>query len=354
MDFFLLGLSVVSLILAIVGYNRAGAAQSNRAIIAQYEPPKKVSVLVGAILIGDRKRSIAAQLVDFSVRRIIRILSPENPGEPYRIELRDRFLAEGGVEEKVLRAMFGGRAKPGALVKVNNRNRQLSSRLAKAQYSAQLAVRTSGFQVAKTTPWRIVNVVVQIVFVIAMVVVQPGLVVFSTLLLIATIVFTATRNTALTERGVDTRDHLLGLKLFISLAEADRMAMLQSPNGALKQGEIFLLTEKLLGWAVLFGYGREWAKILELQARELGESVGTDGSFSGDAGLFTAIYFSEVFDGFAADGTAGEISDDPGDTSSDAGAFDFGDASSGGDFGGDSGGGGDGGGGDGGGGGGGD
>ena len=38
----------------------------------------------------------------------------------------------------------------------------------------------------------------------------------------------------LTEHGREPRDHLEGLRLYIRLAEADRLRVLQSPSGALR------------------------------------------------------------------------------------------------------------------------
>lgn len=349
MSYLLLGLSAAVLVLAVFGFVWAGKTpQSRRAIIAQYAPPSGLSVLSGALVADERRRSIAAQLVDLSVRKAINILAPESPGEPYRVELRDSSAAKGPIEIAVIRAIFGSYARPGTIVRVNNRNAALKQRLMRAQgLTSSLAV-SDGLVAATGNSWRGALVWVQVALVVMLGLWLSGWIVLGFVFGIITLVLSRLRRSALTEKGVEVRDHLAGLKLFISVAEKDRIQMLQSPTGALKQGDLFLLYEKLLGWATLFGMGREWARVLELQAQEIIDSGGyvDTGVFD----TFVLISFASTFDFFADSDASGEISDTAGDTGS---GNDFGDVSSGGffsdggfgDSGGDSGGGGDGGGG---------
>jgi hypothetical protein len=73
----------------------------------------------------------------------------------------------------------------------------------------------------------------------------------------------------LTALGAETRDHLRGLKVFIEWAEADRIRMLQSPQGAERvqvdttdRRVMLRLYEALLPYAVVFGQEKEWAREL--------------------------------------------------------------------------------------------
>lgn len=96
-------------------------------------------------------------------------------------------------------------------------------------------------------------------------------------------------------KGVALRDHLLGLKEYIRLAEADRLRYLQSPQGALRKrvdvddrAQVVHLNEKLLPYAVLFGLEKEWAE-------ELGryyEEQGTEPSWYHRRGAFNAGVFA--------------------------------------------------------------
>ena len=73
-----------------------------------------------------------------------------------------------------------------------------------------------------------------------------------------------------TQAGVELSIYMRGLSEFIRLVEKDRLAFLQSPNGAarakgsLGQGEVLHLYEQVLPWAVLLGLETEWAKVLSL------------------------------------------------------------------------------------------
>ena len=73
----------------------------------------------------------------------------------------------------------------------------------------------------------------------------------------------------LTAAGAEVRDHLKGLKVFIEWAEADRIRMLQSPQGAERVQidsrdvrQMLWLYELLLPYAVVFGQEKQWAKEL--------------------------------------------------------------------------------------------
>jgi uncharacterized membrane protein YgcG len=69
----------------------------------------------------------------------------------------------------------------------------------------------------------------------------------------------------LTDEGLALRRYLLGLKMYISVAEEERLKMLQSPEGAEKSGvnandpgQMVKLYERVLPYAILFGQEKEW------------------------------------------------------------------------------------------------
>jgi len=62
-----------------------------------------------------------------------------------------------------------------------------------------------------------------------------------------------------TEKGLDYSRYLDGLKLYISMAEADRLAFLQSVKGVdTSHAGVVKLYEKLLPYAALFGLEKSW------------------------------------------------------------------------------------------------
>jgi uncharacterized membrane protein YgcG len=73
-----------------------------------------------------------------------------------------------------------------------------------------------------------------------------------------------------TAAGAPIRDQLIGLRDYLELAEADRIRMLQSPDGAERTGPdsaaVLHLYERLLPYAIIWGIEKEWAEVLETQA----------------------------------------------------------------------------------------
>ena len=74
----------------------------------------------------------------------------------------------------------------------------------------------------------------------------------------------------LTAKGAELRDYLLGMRMYLQLAEKDRLRVLQSPEGALRvdiadRGTVVKLHEKLLPYAILWDIEQEWAKELEVE-----------------------------------------------------------------------------------------
>ncbi len=101
---------------------------------------------------------------------------------------------------------------------------------------------------------------------------------------------------ALTEKGSELRDHLEGLREYIRLAEADRLKVLQSPQGADRTPvsiddprEVLKLNEKLLPYAVLFGLEKEWAE--ELSKYYVEESPDW---YAGSTAFNAAVFASSI------------------------------------------------------------
>jgi uncharacterized membrane protein YgcG len=71
----------------------------------------------------------------------------------------------------------------------------------------------------------------------------------------------------LTDKGRELYDYLKGLEMYIKLAEADRIRVLQSPEGAERKpvdtddtASMIILYERVLPYAVLFGIEKDWLK----------------------------------------------------------------------------------------------
>ena len=74
-------------------------------------------------------------------------------------------------------------------------------------------------------------------------------------------------------KGFEAKNYLEGLKLYISVAESERLKFSQSLQNSERfqtefGGSRVKLYEKLLPWAALFGLEKSWAKVLELQFQD--------------------------------------------------------------------------------------
>lgn len=223
-------------------------ARPKRIIIAQYSRPPFISLLAAAELLGEGKRAIAAQVVDLAVRRVISI-SRDAGGKRrsgFTLTMTGDFSAENPDEQAVLAALFTSPA-PGATRRVApRRNRALGEALRRPHRFATARLIHAGLAREKSLlvklfqPWRKQPVV-------------P------------------------TENAHPIVDHLWGVHDYVKLAEKQRFAMLESPEGAgrtpLGELEVLKLHEKLLPFAVLFGLEKQWMAELDLRARELSPDV---------------------------------------------------------------------------------
>lgn len=274
-----LGAAVAALVLRATRYRDA---PGRPVIIAEYLPPSGLSLLEAAVLTHRRSRAVASQLVDFAVRRAIMII--ETPATWFR--WRDTWTlrletASGteGEERNLLQYFFPGL--------IGGTEHQLSAQNTSLSQSIQaLLTRLASGVVARG--WRsriparhsvllpaLVIVGEIVVFVTGVIMMEEGRggdlpwmligVPFVGLLIVGICLW----RSPLTPVGAELVDHLKGLEVYIELAEADRMRVLQSPEGAEREpvdatsrDERLKLVERLLPWAVLTKHEREWAKEL--------------------------------------------------------------------------------------------
>ena len=279
-----IGLSLFGLIAAIVA--RTGKLADGRGrptIIAEYSPPKGVSPLFASVILKKTSKGAAAQIVDFAVNKRIRIIENPDTGwfssTTYTLQLLDARGLEGP-ELNLAQALFGYGLVPGTSYTITSRDSTLSEKvravIASSTANATLyGIRKNGTFGSAAGPivLSILGATGAIGFGVVMLDnVFGGIVPFLLFLpavLFTLIVFGLTTRKPLTDKGAELRDHLEGLKEYIELAEADRLRVLQSPQGAestpVATGdprEVLKLNEKLLPYAVLFGLEKEWAEEL--------------------------------------------------------------------------------------------
>lgn len=315
---------LASLVLGLVFRFVIWRPRSGDPIIAQYEPPAGVSAMLAANVVGATKRGMAASIVDLAVRRKVRMLERREGGwitsEAYGVQRLDTsgLLPD---EQLVMDALFdptGSWAAPApdpaaagdvrwlrtkdvvlgqavrriikqvdaeALATGIRRGRPHGILLLCAVLGlgglALLFLPTVAGDGGDATAWAVPAFIVGLWIEIAVL----GMV---------------GRIRPLTTAGSKLWDRLEGLRLYIRLAEADRLRMLQSVTGAERVdtsdgAQIVKIYERLLPYAVLFGLETEWSAEL---ARYYADAP--PDWYSGDMGTFSAIGFASAIGSFSS------------------------------------------------------
>ncbi len=289
------------------------AVRRRQGRIAQYSAPGGMNLLTAAVLDRTEKRAVAAELVNLAVRGNIRFIAPDagqprngtraKGAEALRLELLDGppFDAD---QHELLVTLFGASRSSKRVRRVLRRDARLGRALRRVQQRVARRLEEAGL-VGALRRWppialRFAAVLNFIILVIAALVgPETGpwllLAVPAAALMVTAIWAMPAEWRSFPPPSFELRDHLAGLRDYIELAEADRLRFLQSPGGALRHGidtpdgrlEMYVLNEKLLPYAVLFGQEREWARVLETEHRELTASGALDALDVLDA-LYTA------------------------------------------------------------------
>ena len=271
-------------------------------IVPEYLPPKEYSVLVSAQLQNKTNQDVTAFLLDMAVRHIIVI---RQKGEAsvfkrakYEIEIISDTELLRAEEKKMLSVFFSSLA-------IGERYTLGAKRDTGMMYAATLLARSkadpivNGLREVDEEQKRWFSKVWKIVLVCSILLLSPVL--FFVMIVIAALAATLK---PLTEEGVRLRRYLLGLRMYISVAEVERLRMLQSPEGAQKVGvavnaddtaQIVKLYERILPYATLFGLEKEWN-------RQLGryyEQIHTQPDWYQGSDIFTAAMFASALSGLS-------------------------------------------------------
>ena len=359
-------------------------------VVPRYDVPRSLPPILAAVLVERPRSPRVAQLLHLAVTGVVSIRERRGavPGGRTARHGRGRGLEAAADRRHELRLlpdpgrldaldvgtvrMLFPDARPGAAVVLEAQPTALASGFARLAGDARDRAVERGLVVRARSPLAIVLAVLALASAIVSFVAAGAedaptaigvLLFFVVLAACAGLVGAAGAELRPTERGAAVRDHLLGARDYMRLAEADRIRMLQSYSGAERRRDgsvdVVRLYERLLPYAVLFGIEREWARALSLAYASTASSAGgmaggdpgpawfapvdgwAEGAFADAGALLDSIgeSFADAIDGFAD--AVGDVAGDSGGHSSGDGGHDGG----GGDSGGRDGGGGDGGGG---------
>ena len=268
-------------------------------IIPEYIPPSDSSISLSATLIMTHA-SFAAQLIDFAVRHYIKIYEVQESklfsAAVYEMEIVKPIDDLRSEEREFLEDVFkstqvGSRISTESLRK----DYSLSTRLLDNPGKIQSLKRTS-YGIQQKSPeksaWFKRFGVTTLILSIALL--SPPLFVVSMIAFILGVTLWV-----LTDKGLALYRYLQGLKMYISVAEEERLKMLQSPEGANKvqvdlsdPKKLVELYEKLLPYAILFGQEKEWNKRLGDYYQSAG--VQPDWYSGANMAVFNAAAFSSA------------------------------------------------------------
>ena len=308
-----LALFALGLILRVT---RWGPAPGRPTIVPEYLPPKGVNLLQVSGVLGGRapSRAMTAQFLQFAVRGNVLVLEAEGK-DHYLLELKSRDGLDP-TEQAILTALFPAGEPIGTVRDLKTKDTTLGTALHKVQSAERKRQLTAGLREKKGTavrPWLIglANLTGALSVVFAVIALStevagawPALFLVVGMLAGFATIAIAVDVRPLTKAGAELRDYVKGVTVYIGLAEADRLRVLQSPTGALRtradSGQVLKLYERLLPIAVLTGQEKEWSTVLGEYYTSSGEQPGW---YAGTA-PFNAVYFASAVSGFSTATTA--------------------------------------------------
>lgn len=257
-------------------------------IIPQYLPPKDVDVFSSSVVISKIHTCISAVYIDLAVRHNIRIIERKtglfNNAYIYYLELLS-VVGLSSNESALLKSIFGRDLTIGAKYKINLKKPDYdTAEEIRSLYNAvKIRLKNSSYYIFDGVLQKKMKIVHNISIVLLMLNIL-GIFVFGgdanissftvyavTVGVIVTVILVvlSVTNYYLSQSGQELADYLDGIKMYIKIAEEDRIKILQSPRGAEKvaidvndSSVMVKLYERILPYAVLFGIEKEWVKNL--------------------------------------------------------------------------------------------
>ena len=308
-------------IFLIIRYRRlVGRDKELKPIPPEYLPPEDISVLMSTYVLKKYDDPFkvkglpkVAQLLDLAVRHYIKIYEVKKSslfsGAQYEIEIIKDLQELKAEEIEIIQDMFDSSSVPEPGQRLNLKNLQNNIKYMTRTRDDDKNLETLArekYGLCEQNPevQRIMRGWFKRVLVLAVFLLSPMFLVMSIMLVLAS------RGWSLTDKGLSLRRYLKGLKMYIGVAEAERLNILQSPEGAEKVvvdvndgKQLVKLYERVLPYAVLFGQEKNWSK----QMGKYYEQVGEAPDWYVGRGAFNAVAFSSGLSGLST--AAGHSSD---------------------------------------------
>lgn len=245
-------------------------------IVPQYDAPQGMQALqVGAIYDFDvQNNDITATIIDLAIRKYLKIIETkvektlQKDTTEYSLQLLNNdFTALNQYEKTILSKLFDD-APIGTTIELKNLKNKLYSTANQVGKAVEKDLTDQGyFRSNPKTAGKLLSglaVVVAVVLFYAFGVI--GIPAGIGLALGAAIAFFFARAmSARTAKGVEALEHIKGLRLYMQVAEKDRIEKLQAPNApyaahAAEPVKTVELFEKLLPFAIVLGVEKQWGE----------------------------------------------------------------------------------------------
>lgn len=268
---------LVAAFIAIRNWRAHGRDPKGRGLIVpEYKPPKDMNSLLATVILNEKlnTKALSATIIELSVNKYCKIYETSKKhlvgsSEDYELELLKPTNDLPEETQKVVSSLFGNTT-AGTRVKLSDKKNKLYTTYKSIDTLVDKKVEASGYFIrsprAARKQYMMVGLGLVVISLFALVPTfgaASGLTIAGLILLIV-----GNRMPARTVRGVEVKEHLLGLQEYMKLAEADRIKTLQGPNTAVKQSagsaekQYLHLYEKLLPYAIIFGIEKEWTKVI--------------------------------------------------------------------------------------------
>ncbi|HTH72315.1 MAG TPA: DUF2207 domain-containing protein, partial [Candidatus Pristimantibacillus sp.] len=295
---------------AVLWFRRGRDAKGRGVIVPEYEAPDGLRPLEAGTIVDFKtdNRDITATIIDLAIRGYITIIQTKKDRKllpdvtAYRLRLEKSDLAGlTDFESTILKDVFPG-LPVGQEVDLSALKYKLASAASAIRIRVQKDMVARGYfnkNPLSFSGWGIFTVV-RFVAIFAIIVLSwfhtPTAAMFGAAagFVVAGlfIVFLPSR----TAKGVAAKESILGLKMYLEVAEAERIKMLQSPDApympkSAEPEKTVKLFEKLLPYAMVLGVEQKWAEQFE------NLYVTPPDWYQGNWTTFNAIYLTSALSG---------------------------------------------------------
>ncbi|MEA3398492.1 MAG: DUF2207 domain-containing protein [Patescibacteria group bacterium] len=265
LDNLILGLPLLVFIVLFYLWRTKGRdPEGKKTIIVQFDAPDNLIPGEVGVIIDERvhKKDISAEIINLAVKGYIKITRIAGKKilekDDYKLtNLKPAATLESGVERKLLEALFAGGKNA---IKLSDLKDKFYKDLEKIEKDLYAAILAKKYFLKNPRIVRSYYIGVGLAAIVASWFAGPafGFLGVASVAVTGLLIFVfGFFMPAKTVKGVLAREHILGLKLYLTVAEKDRLKFHNAPQ---KDPAQF---EKLLPYAMVLGVEKEWAKQFE-------------------------------------------------------------------------------------------